>query len=71
MNPDIDTDSVRALFDANVRGDLDSARALLAENFVFTSPQDDHIDKESYLRVSFPTASRLDEQTMLHVVSAG
>jgi ketosteroid isomerase-like protein len=43
---------------------------LLAADLVFTSPQDDHIDKTAYLERCFPTADRLKSQEILKVVDA-
>ena len=44
---------------------------MLADDFVFTSPQDDHIDKAAFMERCFPTADRLVSQEILEVVSAG
>jgi ketosteroid isomerase-like protein len=44
-----------------------AARPLYAEDFTFTSPQDDHIDKAAFFERCFPTASRMTEQRLLHV----
>lgn len=35
--------------------------------FVFTSPQDDHVDRASYLERGFPTKDRLQRHELLHV----
>lgn len=32
----------------------------MADEFVFTSPQDDHIDKQGWLERCFPTADHFD-----------
>ena len=66
-----DTDIVRASFDAYLAQDRDAAGRLLAEDFSFTSPQDDHIGKAAFLERCFPTADRLASQQILEVVSAG
>ena len=44
--PNVET--VRAIFDAYLYQDRDAADRLLADDFVFTSPQDDHIDKADF-----------------------
>lgn len=62
------SDIVRASFQAYLAQDRDTAESLLAEGFVFTSPQDDHIDKAAFLQRCFPTAERLMSQELLHVV---
>jgi ketosteroid isomerase-like protein len=66
-----DTDIVRASFEAYRAQDRDAADRLLAEDFVFTSPQDDHIDKSAYLERCFPTADRFTSQEILQLVDAG
>ena len=60
--------TVRAMFEAYLRQDRERADLLLAEGFVFTSPQDDHIDKAAFFERCFPTADRLVSQELVHVV---
>jgi hypothetical protein len=62
---------VRAAFEAYLAQDLAAERALLAEHFRFTSPQDDHIDKAAFHERCFPTAARLVSQVVLDLVDAG
>jgi ketosteroid isomerase-like protein len=64
-------DTVRAVFDAYLEQDRDTMDRLLADAFVFTSPQDDHIDKATFFERCFPTGDRLTTQEMLCVVPAG
>jgi ketosteroid isomerase-like protein len=64
-------DVVRANFDAYVRQDRAAAEALVGDELVFTSPQDDHIDRQAYFDRCFPTADRVARQELLHVVPAG
>jgi ketosteroid isomerase-like protein len=64
-------DTVRAVFDAYQRQDRDAEDRLLSEDFVFTSPQDDHIDKATFFERCFPTADRLTTQEMVYAVPAG
>ncbi|GAA1467617.1 nuclear transport factor 2 family protein [Microbacterium thalassium] len=40
--------------------DRAQAEALMADDFVFTSPQDDHIDKATWLQRCFPSADHFD-----------
>jgi ketosteroid isomerase-like protein len=65
------TEVVRAAFDAYLAEDADSATRLYAEDFVFTSPQDDHIGKAAFMERCFPTADRLVSQEILELVEAG
>ena len=60
-------DVVRASLEAYRAQDRGTASALLAEAFVFTSPQDDHISKVEFLERCFPTADRFTEQRILHI----
>jgi ketosteroid isomerase-like protein len=53
-----DTDIVRASFGAYRAQDRQAAERLLADDFTFTSPQDDHIGKAEFLERCFPTADR-------------
>jgi len=65
------TEIVRASFDAYLAQDRDTAERLMAQDLVFTSPQDDHIDRTAYLERCFPTADRLVSQEILELVGAG
>ena len=67
MSPE---ETVRASFDAYRSQDRAAADALLADGLTFTSPQDDHIDKATFLERCFPTADRMPRQELLHVVRA-
>jgi ketosteroid isomerase-like protein len=51
-------DVVRRFYVAYAEQDLEAARKLLSDDFRFTSPQDDHIDKATYLERCFPTNDR-------------
>jgi ketosteroid isomerase-like protein len=59
---------VRAMFGSYLAQDRGAADRLLADEFVFTSPQDDHIDKATFFERCFPTADRLLSQELVHVV---
>jgi ketosteroid isomerase-like protein len=65
------TDVVHAIFDSYRAQDRETAERLLAYDLVFTSPQDDHIDRAAYFERCFPTADRFSFQTLLEVVPAG
>ncbi|MFE2158045.1 nuclear transport factor 2 family protein [Streptomyces lydicus] len=62
-------DVVRAAFTAYLAQDREAIDRLLADDFVFTSPQDDHIGKAAFLEVCFPTADRLRHQEILEAVA--
>jgi|SRR5579883_3635819 len=63
-------ETIRAAFAAYLAQDRTAEDRLLADNFVFTSPQDDHIDKAAFMERCFPTASRLQSQNILQLVPA-
>ncbi|MEV6050874.1 nuclear transport factor 2 family protein [Streptomyces sp. NPDC052107] len=50
--------------------DREAALPLYADDFTFTSPQDDHIGKAAFFERCFPTADRFTEQRILHLVAA-
>lgn len=59
---------VRACFESYLKQDRDAAESLIADDFLFTSPQDDHIDRAAFFERCFPTAGRVRTQELLHVV---
>ncbi|MGP3943878.1 MULTISPECIES: nuclear transport factor 2 family protein [Streptomyces] len=61
---------VEAAFQYYMAQDRDAAFPLYADDFTFTSPQDDHIDKAAFFERCFPTAGRLKEQRLLHITPA-
>jgi len=61
---------VRAMFDAYRTQDASACVRLLADDFVFTSPQDDHLDRDTFLERCFPTADRFVRQDLVHVTPA-
>jgi ketosteroid isomerase-like protein len=52
-------------------GDRAIAESLIAEKFVFTSPQDDHIDRAAFFERCFPTSERFASQELKRVASTG
>ncbi len=61
------TGTVQALFDAYLAQDRATVTRLLADDFVFTSPQDDHIDQAADLERCFPTAHRFRSHAILEL----
>jgi ketosteroid isomerase-like protein len=64
-------DLVRRMFASYLAGDRATAESLLGPDFVFTSPQDDHIDRAAYFERCFPTADRFAYQRLERVVATG
>ena len=62
---------VRRMFAAYRTGDRATAEELLAPGVCFTSPQDDHIDRATYLARCFPTANRFSTQRILASSTVG
>ena len=62
------SDVVRASFEAYLSQDRAAVERLLADDYVFTSPQDDHIGKAAFLERCFPTSDRLSSQVILRLV---
>lgn len=62
-------DLVRAAFAAYLAQDRAAMERLVADDFVFTSPQDDHIGRAAYFEKCFPTADRLCSQVILDAVA--
>ncbi|MFF3397597.1 nuclear transport factor 2 family protein [Streptomyces sp. NPDC002659] len=63
-------DVVRACVESYLAQDRAAADRLIAEDFVFTSPQDDRIDRAAFFERCFPTADRLRYQEIIEAVPA-
>jgi ketosteroid isomerase-like protein len=66
--PQANADTVRAFFAGYLAQDRAAAERLVADEFVFTSPQDDHIDRATFFQRCFPTADRFKDHELLAVV---
>jgi len=66
--PQPDAETVHAFFASYLAQDRAAAERLVAEEFVFTSPQDDHIDRAAFFERCFPTADRFKDHQLLAVV---
>jgi ketosteroid isomerase-like protein len=64
------TDIVRAMFDSYLSQDRGRAEELLADDFRFTSPQDDHIDRAAFFERCFPTTARLASYEIRYLATA-
>ncbi|MCM2578944.1 nuclear transport factor 2 family protein [Streptomyces meridianus] len=65
------TDIVRACLESYLAQDREAAERLIADDYVFSSPQDDRIDRAAFFERCFPTAHRFRTQEILHLVPAG
>ena len=64
-----DIDVAKASFDAYQRQDADAMLRILADDYRFTSPQDDGIDRDAFTERCFPTADRFATNQVLELVS--
>jgi ketosteroid isomerase-like protein len=64
-------DVVRRNFASYVEGDRAAAEGLIGADFVFTSPQDDHIDRAAFFERCFPTSDRFTYQELKQVAATG
>lgn len=60
MNDLTNIEVVQAFMRAFQDQDREQAVTLMAHDFEFTSPQDDHIDKATWLERCFPSADHFD-----------
>jgi ketosteroid isomerase-like protein len=65
------SDIVRAIFDAYVHKDRAAAEQLIADDFRFTGPLDNNIDRETYFSRCWPTSDTIADFKLLYVAEAG
>jgi len=58
-SPSSTSELVRRLYATFIAGDRPAMEALLADDFTFTSPNDDHIDKAAYFIRCWPNRDKL------------
>lgn len=61
----------RGIFEAYVTGDRAHIDNALTEDFTFTSPLDNRIDRETYFRRCWPNHERISGFAFIRVVPAG
>lgn len=65
-------DVVRRFMRAFAEQDRAEAERLAADDFVFTSPQDDHLDRATWFDRCFPTADHFDQPSeTLQIIDTG
>lgn len=62
---------VRACFDTYVRKDRAAIEAIIADDFHFTSPLDNRIDRATYFARCWPNSATIDAFTFVHLVPDG
>ena len=71
MNNMKSTDLIRKYFAVFQARDRDTAEAMLSEDFTFSSPLDDKIDKEAYFKRCWPNGERLSALQLEKVFGEG
>jgi ketosteroid isomerase-like protein len=71
MNSDQMTDLVRSYFKYYMTVDRSAMEAQLADDFTFTSPYDDHIDRAAYFERCWPNAGTFEYHDIKTIVVDG
>jgi len=71
LSADAVADLARRCFETYQTKDRAALDQLLAADFTFTSPYDDHIDRATYFERCWPNAGTFDRFEILHVVVEG
>jgi ketosteroid isomerase-like protein len=64
-------DLARASYDAYVRKDRAAIEALIAQDFHFTSPLDNRIDRATYFSRCWPNSEQIADFRFIHLVPHG
>jgi ketosteroid isomerase-like protein len=64
-------DVVRSLIQTYLDQDRQAADRLIGDAFVFTSPQDDHIDRATFFERCFPASTQLATHRLLEIATTG
>ena len=63
--------TARAIYDAYTAKDREAAEALIADDFRFTSPLDNGLDRESYFSICWPNSANTEDFDIVHMVEHG
>ena len=63
--------TLRSLYAAYVAGDKDTVRAMLSEDFTFSSPRDDHIGRDAYFARCWPEPPPFRSMEIEYLAIAG
>ncbi|WP_421883879.1 nuclear transport factor 2 family protein [Pacificispira sp.] len=61
----------RAMYRAYANGDRAALEVLIADEFRFSSPQDNLIDRSTYFERCWPNSERITDFAFVHVVEQG
>jgi ketosteroid isomerase-like protein len=62
---------VRMAYDAFIRKDRTLMESLISDDFHFTSPYDDHIDREAFFETCWPGSEKIKDINVLSVGLSG
>lgn len=62
---------IRMAYDAYIRKDRTLIESLLSDDFQFTSPYDDHIDRDEYFERCWPGSEKMESINILSVAVSG
>jgi ketosteroid isomerase-like protein len=65
------TSIAKACYEAYARKDRAGIEAIIADNFHFTSPLDNRIDRATYFQRCWPNSERISAFVFVHVVPSG
>lgn len=65
------TDTAKAIYDAYVDKDRGAAERLLADDFRFSSPLDNGLDRDSYFAICWPNSVNTEGFIIVHMVEHG
>ena len=71
MDPDQMRKTIPGYYQAWARKDRDAVEAFVGERFSFTSPFDDHIDREEFFRRCWPNAGSQERFDVMQVLPDG
>lgn len=61
----------RAAYDAYVRKDRAAIEALLADDYRFTSPLDNALDRAAYMEICWPNSAQFEDLEIVHATAEG
>ena len=64
-------DTAKAIYDAYVTKDRGAAERLLSDNFRFTSPLDNALDRDSYFAICWPNSADSERFEIVHMAEHG
>lgn len=63
--------TVKAIFEAFVANDCKTAESLVVQNFAFTSPLDNALNRDDYFAICWPNSETMKSVEFCHISKAG